>query len=233
MENTTARSTPAETPRLPVLGMVVAGLAIAAMAAVSRTAWPELADMVHGGRYNLDGSPNMVPRWLLAGAVPFTTALVAAILSVVPTLGERLQAGLNLPVRQTARGTTRAMNAILVLLSLFLLVAHSITVFNGAGWDLPTTRIAGVSVGLLLIGAALVVLATAPASAEGRDTAVHRWWADARRPMTVAIIAVGVVQIAVALLVENGLVVGTVSLLLLPAMLSAMVFPLLKGRRRG
>ncbi|MFL1429770.1 MULTISPECIES: hypothetical protein [unclassified Nocardiopsis] len=233
MENTTTRPAPAETPRLPVLGMVVAGLAIAAMAAVSRTAWPELAEMVHGGRYNLDGSPNMVPRWLLAGAVPFTTALVAAILSVVPTLGERLQSGLNLPVRQTARGTTRAMNALLVLLSLFLLVAHSITVFNGAGWDLPTTKIAGVSVGLLLIGAALVVLATTSAPSGGRDTALHRWWADARRPMTVAIVAVGVVQIAVALLVENGLVVGSVSLLLLPAMLPALALPLLRGRRRG
>ncbi|SHK23371.1 hypothetical protein SAMN05421803_11614 [Nocardiopsis flavescens] len=235
MRNTTGTGTrPAaeERPRPPFVGMAVAALAVAGMAAVSWAVWPDLAQMVHGGRYNLDGSPNMVPRWLLAVAMPFTSALVAAILGAVPTLTHHLQHSLKLPVGRPPGDTTRAMNALMVLLSLFLLVTHAVVVFNGAGWDFPTARVAGVAVGLLLIGVALVVPGPASA-ASGLGTAVDRWWADARRPVAFGMAAVGAVQIAVALMVENAILVGSTALLLLPAMGLGMAFPLLKRRRRG
>ncbi|WP_436885952.1 hypothetical protein [Nocardiopsis dassonvillei] len=231
MERTIGATAPAEAPRPPFVGMAVAVLAIAGMAAVSWTAWPDLAELVHGGRYNLDGSPNMVPRWLLAGALPFTTALVAVLLSAAPALGARIQDALDLPVRRTARSTTRAMDAILVLLSLLLLVVHASAVFNAAGWDIPTTKAAGVSVGLFLIGVALVVPTVR--SVEVRATALARWWEEARWPVAAGVIATGAVQVAAALLVENGLLVAMTSLLLLPAMVLGLVFPLLRGGRRG
>ncbi|MFE6303433.1 hypothetical protein [Nocardiopsis sp. NPDC057823] len=229
MESTIG-GTAAETPRPPVVGMAAAGLAIAGMAAVSWTVWPDLAEMVHGGRYNLDGSPNMVPRWLLAGAIPFTTALIAVILSAAPALSARIQDALDPPVRRTARSTTRAMNAVLVLLSLFMLAVHAIMVFNGAGRDIPTTKLAGAAVGVLLVGLALVVPLVETAG--DRNSALSRWWADTRWPTAAGMAAVGVVQTAVALLVDNGLLVAMVPLLLLPAMVLGAVSPLLKRRRR-
>ena len=234
MENTIDRSAPVEEPRPPVLGLVVAGLAIAGMAAVSWTAWPHLAEMVHGGRYDLDGSPNMVPRWLLAAAVPAVAGLISALLAAVPFLEVRLSRALDLPVRRPLRDVTRAMNVTIALIALFMAVIHALAVANALGLVVPTTQVVGASVGVLLIGIALVVPAVRSTSGPFRLPAdLIRLWDRARWPVAVGMIAVGVVQIAVALLVSDVVVVSSVALLLIPAMAGGLAAPVLRDRLRG
>ncbi|WP_306365712.1 hypothetical protein [Nocardiopsis sp. CC223A] len=234
MENTIDRPAPVEEPRPPVIGLVVAGLAIAGMAAVSWIAWPHLAETVHGGRYDLDGSPNMVPRWLLAAAVPTIAGLISALLATAPFLEVRINRAFDLPVRRPLRDVTRAMNATIALIALFMVVVHILAVANAVGLAVPTTQVVGVSVGVFLIGIALVVpVVRSDSGPFGLSADLVRLWHRARWPVAVAVIAVGVVQIAVALLVSDVVVVSSVALLLIPAMACGLAAPLLWDRLRG
>ncbi|WP_017572162.1 hypothetical protein [Nocardiopsis halotolerans] len=207
-------------------------VAVGLMALVSWTAWPDLPETVHGGRTNLDGTPNMVPRMVLVLALPLTTGFLAVALSVSAVVGPRFQGALHealsLPGAPTARSVTRGMNAVLCLLSLFLLVTHGVLVLGQAGWDVPVARVTGVVVGLFLVGLGLAL--PRPEPRDGHDTPLVRWWVAAHRPMRIAIALVGLVQAAVVLLVDHALVWILAPLLLLPAMCAAMVHPVLRGR---
>lgn len=221
-----------ERPRIPLSGILFSVVAVALMALVSWTAWPDLPGTVLSGRTNLDGTPDTVPRAVLALALPLTTGLLAVVLSAAAVFGSRLQSGLQealgLPAGPTPRSTTRGMNALLCLLSLFLLVAHGVLVLGQAGWDLPVSRVMGVATGLFLagVGAAL----PAPGPGADHDAPLVRWWSAAHRLMRAGFVLVGLVQAAVVLLVDHALVWLLAPLLLLPVMCAAMVLPLLRGR---
>jgi len=214
--------------RLPMVGIAFSAVGIVLMAYVSWVAWPDLPAMVHGGRTNLDGTPGMVPRLLLAVALPATAAILGAVLSAVVIVGPRVEEALHLPHRWPARGLTRSMNTVLSLLSLFLLVAHGVLVLGQAGRDIPVEQAMGVAVGLLLVGVGLCF-----PRAEARyapDTAPHRWWTAARVPAAVAFAAVGLTQATASLLVPASLLPALVPLLLLPALGAAAGVAALRSR---
>ncbi len=221
-----------ERPRLPLLGILVTAVVVALMAFVSWTAWPDLPGTVLSGRTNLDGTPDTVPRAVLALALPLTTGFLAVVLSAAAVFGSRLQTGLQdalgLPGAPTARSATRGMNALLCLLSLFLLVTHGVLVLGQAGWDLPVGRVMGVVTGLFLVGVGAALPAPEPGA--DHDTPLVRWWASAHRLMRTGFVLVGLAQAAAVLLVDLASVWFLVPLLLLPAMCAALVFPLLRGR---
>ncbi len=221
-----------ERPRIPLSGIIVTAVAVALMALVSWTAWPELPGTVLSGRTNLDGTPDTVPRVVLALALPLTTGFLAVVLSAAVVFGTRLQNGLQdalgLPSASTARSAARGMNALLCLLSLFLLVTHGVLVLGQAGWDLPISRVLGTTTGLFLVGLGAVLPAPEPGA--DRDGPVLRWWSAAHRLMRTGFVLVGLAQTAVVLLVDHMLVWLLVPLLLLPVMCAAVVLPLLRGR---
>ncbi|WP_235432147.1 hypothetical protein [Nocardiopsis sp. RV163] len=199
------------------------------MALVSWTAWPELPGTVLSGRTNLDGTPDTVPRVVLVLALPLTTGLLAVVLSAAAVFGTRLQNGLQDSLRlSSARSAARGMNALLCLLSLFLLVTHGVLVLGQAGWDLPISRVLGAATGLFLVGLGAVLPAPEPGA--DRDGPVLRWWSGAHRLMRTGFVLVGLAQAAVVLLVDHMLVWLLVPLLLLPLMCAAVVLPLLRGR---
>ncbi|WDZ90472.1 hypothetical protein [Nocardiopsis sp. HUAS JQ3] len=221
-----------ERPRIPLSGIIVTAVAVALMALVSWTAWPELPGTVLSGRTNLDGTPDTVPRVVLALALPLTTGFLAVVLSAAVVFGTRLQNGLQdalgLPSASTARSAARGMNALLCLLSLFLLVTHGVLVLGQAGWDLPISRVLGAATGLFLVGVGAVLPAPEPGA--DRDGPMLRWWSAAHRLMRTGFVLVGLAQTAVVLLVDHMLVWLLVPLLLLPVMCAAVVLPLLRGR---
>ncbi|MCK9871253.1 hypothetical protein MRI28_16680 [Nocardiopsis dassonvillei] len=221
-----------ERPRIPLSGILVTAVSVALMALVSWTAWPELPGTVLSGRTNLDGTPDTVPRMVLALALPLTTGLLAVVLSAAVVFGTRLQDGLQdalgLPSASTARSAARGMNALLCLLSLFLLVTHGVLVLGQAGWDLPISRVLGTATGLFLVG--LGAALPAPEPGADHDGPVVRWWSAAHRLMRTGFVLAGLAQAAVVLLVDHTLAWFLVPLLLLPAMCAAVVLPLLRGR---
>ncbi|MFD3688458.1 hypothetical protein ACFWTE_26965 [Nocardiopsis sp. NPDC058631] len=198
------------------------------MAYVSWVAWPDLPAVVHGGKANLDGTPDMVPRLLLAVALPATAAILGVVLSAVGLVGPRVEEALHLPHRWTARSLTRSMNTVLSLLSLFLLVAHGTLVLGQAGRGIPVEQVMGVAVGLLLVGVGLSF-----PRAEARyapATVLHRWWTAARVPAAVAFAVVGLTQTAASLLVPTSPLPTLVPLLLLPALGAAAGVAALRSR---
>ncbi len=218
-----------ERPRIPLSGILVTAVSVALMALVSWTAWPELPGTVLSGRTNLDGTPDTVPRVVLVLALPLTTGLLAVVLSAAAVFGTRLQNGLQDSLRlSSARSAARGMNALLCLLSLFLLVTHGVLVLGQAGWDLPISRVLGAATGLFLVGLGAVLPAPEPGA--DRDGPVLRWWSGAHRLMRTGFVLVGLAQAAVVLLVDHMLVWLLVPLLLLPLMCAAVVLPLLRGR---
>ncbi|MFJ9555646.1 hypothetical protein ACIRPH_17665 [Nocardiopsis sp. NPDC101807] len=113
-----------------MVGIAFSAVALALMAYVSWVAWPDLPAMVHGGKTNLDGTPDTVPRLMLVVALPLTAVLLVLVLSAAGFVAAVVQDSLNLPDRWTARKLTRTMNALLSLLSLFLLAAHAALVLG-------------------------------------------------------------------------------------------------------
>ncbi|APC37755.1 hypothetical protein A9R04_25125 [Nocardiopsis dassonvillei] len=221
-----------ERPRIPLAGILVTAASVVLMVLVSWTAWPDLPGTVLSGRTNLDGTPDTVPRAVLALALPLTTGLLAVVLSAAVVFGTRLQNGLQdalgLPAAPKARNAARGMSALLGLLSLFLLVTHGVLVLGQAGWDLPISRVLGVATGLFLVGVGVVLPAPEPGADHDRPLA--RWWSAAHRLMRTGFVLVGSAQAAVVLFVDHMLAWLLVPLLLLPAMCAAVVLPLLRGR---
>lgn len=107
---------------------------------------------------------------------------------------------------------------------------HALVVLNASGRQAPVVLTVGLSVGsgLVLLGLVLPRITRSQSGEEGAAPIFAR----TARPMGVAVASVGLIQIVVAVVVDDVLLATLPPLLLLPAMASAFVWPFLRHRLR-
>src|SRR5699024_7305550 len=141
-------------------------------------------------------------------------------------LGLKMRSHLPPALRGSVRGSRMAVDTIMAMMALLLTPLHAMIVLNAAGQQVPVVLTVGSSVGagLVLLGLVLPRIVRLQ-SGQGSAALV---FARTARPLGVAVAGVGVVQIVVAVVVDDVLLATLPPLLLLPATAVGSAWPFLR-----
>lgn len=207
---------PTDTAGPPWIGLGATAVGLAAMAVLAWTSWPDLPAVIDNDASGVGPHGGTTPKGLLVAAMPLTLAGTGALFLVLVILGLRTRPYLPPALRGPARGTRMAADAIMGMMALMLTPLHAMLVLNASGQQVPVVLTVGLSVGAGLVLLGLVLSRIAHLRPGQGDAAPIS--ARIARPLGVAAVGVGVVQIVVAVVVDDVLLATLPPLLLLPAM---------------